>query len=99
MPDKNNPAYERPQTPPPCGIGPQLPHKPKQEWDTPTIARVRQMKQDGFSAQDIYKQQHVSPRTQRRMCARISDRRSEQARKDHSSKIDQDTVYKMKRHI
>ena len=101
MPDKNTPIYDRPCTPPACGAGPQLPHKRGKEWDTPTIARVRQMKQDGFSAQDVYKQLHVSARTQRRICTQHLnfDRRPGQARKGRPPKIDQDTVHKMERHI
>ena len=59
------------------------------------------MKQDGFSAQDIYKELHVPSRTQRFMCTKNvdSDRRSGQARRERPPKIDQDTLHKMKRHI
>ena len=101
MHDKNHPTYERPSTPPPTTAGPQLPHKPGQEWDTPTIARVRQMKHDGCSASDIQKQLHVPPRTQRTICTQNlhTDRRPGAARRGCPPKIDLDTVHKMECHI
>ena len=95
------PNYERPQTPPPTGAGPQLPHKRGHEWDTPTIARVRQAKADKKSARDIELELGVPPRTQRDMISKNvhSDRRSGGARRGRPPKIDLDTVHKMERTI
>ena len=59
------------------GEGPQLPHKSGQEWDSPHIARVRQVRSDGKSATDVHKELGVPPRTQRRMLKnnpRLGDR-------------------------
>ena len=98
---KQLPNYERPRTPPPTSYGPSLPHRPGPEWLTPTIARVRQMKEDDKSASDIQKALSVPPRTQRKMLAKNlhSDRRPDRSNRGRPLKIDLETVHKMQRYI
>ena len=96
------PNYERPTTPPPGGAGPSLSHRAGQEWDRPTIVRVKQMKEDGKSASEIKKRTLVPPRTQRKIITehQDSDRRpGRTSNRGRPPKIDIDTVYKMEKSI
>ena len=94
------PHYERPRTPPPTSAGPFLPHKPGQEWDTPIIARVRQLRDEKYSATDIKRLTGVPARSQRKMMKQHGDRRrGRTSNRGRPPKIDEDTVHKMQRHI
>ena len=92
---------KRPRTPPPNALGSSsLPHRPGQEWDTPTIARVRQARSDGISATDVKKELGVPLRSQRDMLKKNphTDRRPGSNR-GRPPKIDLFTVHKMEEHV
>ena len=98
MHNKNHPTYERPSTPP---NAPARPRETRTEWPTPTIARVREMKDAGASASEIQKKHGVLPRTQRYILKHHlqSDRRSGRCRRGRFFQISQSSLHKMEAHI
>lgn len=64
------------------------------EWTTPTRARVKQLKKNGFSALDIRKETGVSRSTQY-LWLNAPVRRPDAERSERPTKLDQDTVKKM----
>ncbi len=106
MAKRARPQPERPTTPPPSKRRrPTTPEKPSsplaQEWKTPKINRVKALKDQGLSGQDIRRKEDVPERSQWRMISGPERRPGNRhmTNRGGKPKIDRDTVDKMIRHI
>jgi len=68
------------------------------EWTTPSRARVKQLKKVGYSALDVQKETEV-PRSTQYTCLNASVRRPGAERSGRSTKLNEDTVKKMIKHM
>jgi hypothetical protein len=78
---------------------PPRPHKPRENWPTPTRARVRQMRRDGNSWGEIKKQLGVPRPSARRICKAVSSRTSRKGKLYQKKLLDQRWIRQIIRFI